>query len=235
MMIWFIFLLIGLFAAAGLGGYFRVVQSVHLNRRRVFGGFIILLVILTVMTAGREFDIFTQSVAIKATMILYSIAAGFFAGYGIKLIRLRGKAGALEYMYRSPWIDVAPNLVAAALFVFGIYRTGILSGGPFIGIGITSGVSLIAFAFLGWTVHIVPEFRLKGILLIDQYIKWDKLVTFDWISENTLRVEYFTKDRQISDFQTYVSEEDQSIIERILREKMEDYEEERRKNVRREA
>src|SRR5699024_11996546 len=124
------------------------------------------------------------------TMAFYLLAAGFFLGYGVQLIRLRSKAGDIEYMYRSPWIDLAPNLIAAALFVFGIYRTGILTGGLFTGISITSGISLITFGFLGWTLHIVPEFRLKGILLLDQYIEWEKLITFEWIAKNTLRVEY---------------------------------------------
>lgn len=230
-MIWFIFLLIGLFIAAGLAGYFRIIQVIHLNRRRVFGGFIILLVLLTVMTAGSRLDIFTKTFAIRVTMGLYSIAAGFFIGYGLKLIRLRSKAGKLKYMYRSPWIDLAPNLIAVALFAFGIYRTGLLSGGPFTGIGVTSGISLIGFAFLGWCVHIVPEFRLKGILLLDQYIEWKRLVTFEWTAENTLRVEYFTNQKKISEFRTYIPDEDKSIIERILEDKMDEYREERKATV----
>lgn len=231
MMIWFIFLLAALFIIAGLFGFFRIVQVVHLNRRRVFAGFLILLLLLTAMTAASWFGIFTQAFAIKATMVLYALAGGFFIGYGLKLILLRNKAGRVEYMYRSPWIDLAPNLIAAALFVFGIYRTGILTGGPFTGIGITSGVSLVAFAFLGWALHIVPEFRLKGILLLDQYIKWEKLVTFHWSSENILRIEYISGQKQISEFKTYIPVEDKTIIERILRDKMEDYEEERKKQL----
>lgn len=230
-MIWFIILLSALFIIAGLLGFFRVVQVSHLNRNRVLGGFFALLIILTAMTAASWLGIFTQAFAIKATMALYTIAAGFFIGYGIKLILLRSKSGPLEYMYRSPWIDLAPNLIAVALFVFGIYRTGILTGGPFTGIGITSGISLVAFAFLGWTLHIVPEFRFKGVLLLDQYIKWDRLVSFEWITENTLRVEYFTKSKKISEFRTFIPPEDQSIIERILRDKMDKYEEERKKLI----
>src|SRR5699024_783346 len=144
-MIWFILLLIIFFIAAALAGYFHVLELAHLNRRRVFGGLLILLIILTVMTAGSWLGIFTKSFAIKVTMVFYLLAAGFFTGYGVQLSRLRSKAEDIEYMYRSPWIDLAPSLVCAALFVFGIYRTGILTGGLFTGIGITSGISLMAF------------------------------------------------------------------------------------------
>lgn len=228
MMVWLIFLLIVLFIAATAAGFFQIIQLVHLNQKRVFGGLLLLLILLTVMTAASGLGIFTQSFAIKVTMVLYTLAAGFFTGFGIKLIRLRGKAGGLEYMYRSVWVDLAPNLIAAALFVFGIYRTGVLTGGLFTGINITSGISLVAFGFLGWTLHIVPEFRVKGILLLDQYIEWKKLITFEWIAENTLRVEYFTEDRQITEFKTYVPEDDQTLIERILRNKMDEYEESRK-------
>ncbi len=230
-MILFIILLCTLFIGGGVLGYFRVIHLGRLNRRRVFGAFLIALLLLTIITAASWFGIFTEAIAIKGTMSLYSLAAGFFTGYGIKLIKLRSTAGRLEYMYRSFWIDAAPNLAAAALFVFGVYRTGILSRDIFTGIGITSGISLISFAFLGWTIHIVPEFRMRGILLLDQYIKYEKMVTFEWIAENTLRIEYFTGGKQISEFRTYIPTEDQSIIERILREKMEDYEEERKKQL----
>ncbi len=224
----FITLLAALFIIGGLLGYFRIVQVTHLNRRRVSIAFLILLLLLTLMTVGNWLGIFTKSFAIRVTMALYTIAGGFFLGYGTKLIRLRSKAGRPGYMHRSAWIDLAPNLVSAALFVFGVYRTGVLFGGPFTGIGVTSGISLICFAYLGWTVHIIPEFRYKGILLLDQLIKWKKVVTFDWVSENTLRVEYVMEEKKLSEFKTYVPAEDHSIIERILREKMDEYEEERK-------
>ncbi len=230
-MILFISFLFVLFIAGGLLGYFRIVQVAHLNKSRVLAAFLTALTVLTLMSAASWLGIFTESIAIKITMSLYSLAAGFFIGYGIKLISLRSQAGKLEYMYRSFWIDVAPNLVAAGLFVFGVYRTGILFWDIFTGIGVTSGISLIAFAFLGWTIHIVPEFRFKGILLLDQYIHYEKLVTFEWIAENTLRVEYFIRGKQISEFKTYIPAEDQSVVERILREKMEDYKEERKKQL----
>lgn len=225
---WFIVVLSALFIAAGLAGYYRVIQIIHLNRKRVFGGFLILLFVLTLMTAASWFGIFTQNVAIRVTMAMYTIAAGFFVGYSAKMVQLRRKSSQLEYMYRSTWIDVAPNLVAVALFVFGIFRTGIITGGPFTGIGITSGISLISFALLGWTVHIIPEFRHKGILLLDQYIKWKKVVTFDWVSENTLRVEYVVQNGKLSEFRTYIPDEDKSIIERILREKIDENKEARK-------
>src|SRR5699024_9906073 len=112
MMIWFIILLFVLFIAAAVIGYFRIVQLAHLNGRRVFISLLILLILLTVMTAASWLGIFSPSFAIKVTMAFYLLAAGFFLGYGVQLIRLRSKAGDIEYMYRSPWIDLAPNLIA---------------------------------------------------------------------------------------------------------------------------
>lgn len=227
-MILFISFLALLFILAGFGGYLQLVRLEHLNRRRVFNIFVAALLFLTLMTAANWFGVITQSIAIKITMSLYCAAAGFFVGYGIKLISMRGVAGRIEYMYRSFWIDVAPNLISVALIVFGIYRTGILTWDLFTGIGITSGISLIGFGFFGCTVHIVPEFRSRGILLLDQNIEWEKVVTFSWVSKDILQVDYFTKSKQISEFKTYIPDEDQAIIERILKAKMTDNEESRR-------
>ncbi len=230
-MILFISFLGLLFFLGALGGYLRLVRLEHLNRKRVFNVFLAGLLFLTLMTAANWFGLITQSIAIKITMSLYCMAAGFFVGYGIKLISMRATAGQIEYMYRSFWIDVAPNLISVALIVFGIYRTGILTWNLFTGIGITSGISLIGFGFFGCTVHIVPEFRRHGILLLDQYLSWEKIVTYKWASENVLQVDYFNKSNQLSEFRTYIPPEDQSIIERILNEKMTENEEERKQEM----
>jgi hypothetical protein len=183
--------------------------------------------IITLMTVAHWLGIFTQQIAANITMGFYVIAAGFFSGYGIKLLSVRGKADSVEYMYRSFWTDIAPNIIAVILVAFGLYRTGIVTLGPFTGIGITSGISLVAFGFWGYTIRVVPEFRNKGLLFLDQYIPWQKLVTYQWIEEETIEIDYLTQDEKISSFSTYIPSEDHAIIERILNQKLIDYKEEK--------
>jgi hypothetical protein len=228
-MILFYLILSGIFLITGYLGYLRLLRLDHLNPNRVINGLLVIAVLLTLMSVGHWFGLFSQSLAVKITMSAYTVVAGFFLGSGIQLIRLRKKSGNLEYMYRSFWTDIAPNLISIALFVFGIYRIGFFHWSYFTGIGVTSGLSLIGFAFFGWTVRIIPEFRERGILLLDQFIEWKKVVAYGWVSEDTLQIDYYTESEQISEFKTYIPEEDQLIIERLLGNKLKEHEEERRK------
>jgi len=222
-------ILVCLFLVAVYLGYRRTLRIDHLNRSRVINTLLVAAVLLTVMGAGHWLGFFPQALAAKITMGAYSIATGFFLGYGTKLIRLRQTSGPLEYMYRSFWTDIAPNLISIALFVFGVFRTGLFRWTYFTGIGITSGLSLIGFAYMGWTVRIIPEFRKKGILLLDQFIEWKKVIAYRWISEETLQIDYYTDAGKISEFKTYIPPEDEIIIERLLGNKLKEHEEERRK------
>jgi hypothetical protein len=216
-----------IFALSAWLGYCRVFNLEHLNQRIIINSFLGMMGIITLMTVAHWLGIFTQQIAANITMGFYVIAAGFFSGYGIKLLSVRGKADSVEYMYRSFWTDIAPNIIAVILVAFGLYRTGIVTLGPFTGIGITSGISLVAFGFWGYTIRVVPEFRNKGLLFLDQYIPWQKLVTYQWIEEETIEIDYLTQDEKISSFSTYIPSEDHAIIERILNQKLIDYKEEK--------
>lgn len=227
-MLLFISLLVCLLIGSALIGFRQLLRLEHLNQSRVLNGLLIAAVILTIMSVAHLSGLFTQAIAAKVTMSLYTLAGGFFIGYGIKLISVRDSAGNIEYMHRSFWVDVAPNLIAVALFVFGIYRTGLLQWEFFTGIGITSGISLIGFGFWGWTVRVVPEFRTNGMLVLDKFIKWEHVVAYSWASEEILQIEYLNKSKKISEFRTYIPPEDQLIIERILGKKIKEYEEKRK-------
>jgi uncharacterized membrane protein len=209
-------------------GYRRTLRLDHLNQTRVINGLILAVVAITVLSLGHWLGFFSQSLASKIIMGAYSLASGFFLGYGLQLLLLRRRNGNLEYMYRSFWTDIAPNLIFIVLFAFGLFRTGLFRFTYFTGIEVTSGCSLLAFAFLGWTVHIVPEFRGKGILILDQFIEWKKVVSYRWISEETLQIDYYTDFNQISDFKTYIPSGDELIIERLLGRKMKEHEKERK-------
>lgn len=229
----FIYLLIGLLGLAFLLSFWTGFRSLlrfrHLSQRKVINGFILAMVVLTIMTAAHGMGYFAQETAAKFTMVLYSVAAGFFCGFAVKMVSFRREAKDLEYTYRSFLADTAPGLIAVMLIAFGIYRTGILTLGPFSGIGITSGLSLIGFGLFGLTIRIVPEFRFGGILILDQFVPWKKVIAYSWYTEDALKIEYLTSDNKFTDFTTYVPPDDQIIIERLLGKKLKEYEKERKK------
>lgn len=226
------FLLIGLlglaFALSLWLGYRRMIRLKHLNQRRVINGFIIAMIVLTLMSVGQWLELIPQDIAAKFTMMLYSMVAGFFSGFASKMVALRRDAKDMEYAYRSFWTEAAPNLIAVFVIAFGIYRTGIFTLGPYTGIGITSGLSLIGFGLFGLTMRIVPEFRYKGILILDQFVLWQRVVAYRWESENVLEIDYLTSDQQLTDFTTFIPPEDQLVIERLLGKKLKEHEHERK-------
>lgn len=212
-------------------GFRRFVRFEHLNQRRVLNAAIIGVLLLTALNAAHWLGYFSQAVAARTTMAIYIIAAGYLAGFGTKLIFLRNEAEVIEYKHRSFWADAAPNIIALLIVAFGIYRTGILTLGPFTGIGITSGLSLVFFGYWGWTISIVPEFRQKGILLLDQFVSWDRVVTYHWESEQVLLIEYYTLSGKLTDFSTFIPAEDQLLIERLLGKKLQEYEDQRKERM----
>ena len=201
-------------------GYRQVFRLEYLNQRLLINSFLAVMGILTLMTVAHWFGVFTQQAAAHLTMGIYTLAAGFFSGYGSKLLTIRKKADSVEYMYRSFWTDIAPNLIAILVVAFGVYRSGIIRWGPFTGIGITSGISLVAFGFWGWTIRVVPEFRSKGLLFLDQYIPWQQLVSYQWISEETIEIDYLNRNDTLTSFRTFIPSEDQLLIERLLNRKL---------------
>lgn len=211
-------------------GYRRVLRLQHLNERAVLNGFIAAVLILTLMTGAELLGFFSERVAANFTMGLYTMVAGFFCGFALKMVLLRGDAKDIEYVYRSFWTDAAPNLIAVLLIAFGIYRTSVLTVGPFTGIGTTSGMSLIGFGLFGMTMRIVPEFRFRGILILDQFVPWQKVVAYSWHDENALTIEYLTPDSKLTEFTTFIPPDDQVLVERLLSQKLKEHEQER-KNV----
>jgi hypothetical protein len=212
-------------------GYRRILRLQHLNQRRVINGFIGAMILLIAITAGQWFELISQHIAAHFTMFLYCLVAGFFSGFAVKMMSLKQLAKETKYVYRSFWTDAAPNIIALLIIVFGIYRTGILYFGPYTGIGITSGLSLLGFGFWGLTLKIVPEFRDKGILILDQYVNWEKVVAYRWESENVLLIEYYTTAEKLTDFTTYIPPEDELQIERLLAKKLKEYHQDRKEKM----
>ncbi|CAN5363842.1 hypothetical protein BH23BAC3_BH23BAC3_13970 [soil metagenome] len=189
------------------------------------------LIVFTAMMISFILDIIPQSAAAVIMAGLYILLAGFFAGYAWRLFRIRMEGGAILYQHRSFWVDHAPSLFAIALIVYGVFRTSVLGAQPVTAIRFTSGLSLICFGILGWTLKVVPEFRSKGILFLDQFIPWKKVLSWKWHNEDVVLVEYIVpeknSDKRIKQFVTSVPPEEQKEIETVLISKMNEYAEER--------
>jgi len=224
-----LYILLGLaFLLSFWAGFQRMVRLQHLTQRRVINGFISTMIILTLMTLAQWLGWLPQEISAEFTMILYALTAGFFSGFAVKMVVVKQRAQQTEYVYRSFWTEAAPTLLAILIVAFGLYRTGLFTFGPYTGIGISSGISLVGFGFWGFTVKIVLEFRQKGILILDQFVPWSNVVAYRWESENVLQIDYYTGDNKLTDFTTYIPSEDELAIERLLGRKLKEHEEERK-------
>lgn len=204
----------------------------RLSRENVLNSTLLVLVIFTIMMVAYATGFFPQSVAAPFMMALYSLIAGFFTGYGIRMIRSRSETGAILYQHRSFWIDHAPNLLAVGLILYGFFRMAVLTDQPITGIRLTSGLSLMAFGFFTWTLKAVPEFRSKGIILLDRQIPWASVISWSWQSEDVLAIEYMIgsgEERRIRQFATSIPQTERKEIEVILKSKMDEFDDERKK------
>ena len=228
-MYWLVAILGLAFALCFWVGFQRMIRLQNLTQQRIINGFIGAMVILSLMAVGQWLQLISQDISVKFTMLMYSAVSGFFFGFGVKMLALRKQLRDSEYIYRSFWTEAAPTIIALLIITFGMYRTGLLTFGPYTGVGVTSGLSLLGFGFLGLTVKIVPEFRRKGILILDQHVDWKKVVAYSWEREEVLRIDYYTESGELTDFSTYIPPDDQLIVERLLGKKLEEHKDERKK------
>lgn len=228
-----IFLLFGLLALlAGDRSSFSIDK---LSGTVLLNSLLAILIFFTILMLLHVIGLFPQSVAAPFMSLLYSSLAGFFTGYAIRLFRIRKKMGALLYQHRSFWTDHAPVLFSIILIIYGLFRTAILTEQAITEIRVTSGLSLMAFGFVIWVLKTVPEFRSKGILLLDREIEWQDVLSWSWKSETVIAVEYIPAGKDwnegIRQFLTSVPEEERKELETILKSKMDDYSEKRKKRL----
>lgn len=192
---------------------------------------LVILILFTVLMIAFIIGILPQSIAAPMMAGLYITLAGFFAGYAIRLYKIRSDGGSILYQNRSFWVDHAPNLLAIGLIIYGIYRTSVLNDLPVTGIRFSSGMSLICFGVLGWTIKVVPEFRSNGILFLDQFIPWKRVLSWRWHTDDVVLVEYIVSEKQsegrIKQFVTSVPPDEKKEIEMVLASKLEEYADER--------
>lgn len=205
----------------------------RLSKSGVLNAALAVLLIFTFLMILYALGLFPQSVAAPFMMALYTFIAGFFTGNANRLIHQRQKAGNTLYQQRSFWIDHAPNLLAVALIIYGIYRTSVFTPDPVTGLRVTSGISLMSFGFFTWTLKVVPEFRSKGIFFLDRFIHWKEVIAWRWKSETIIGIEFISSDKKsderIKEFFTSIPEDERKEIEIVLKSKMDEYSEERKK------
>lgn len=192
---------------------------------------LVVLVLFTALMMAFIAGIFPQSIAAPMMAGLYIFLAGFFAGYAFRLYKIRSDGGTILYQNRSFWVDHAPNLLAIGLIVYGIYRSSVLTDMPVTGIRFSSGMSLICFGILSWTLKVVPEFRSGGILFLDQFIPWKKVLSWRWHTDDVVLVEYIQSEKtgedRIKQFVTSVPPDEKKEIELVLTSKLEEFADER--------
>ena len=189
------------------------------------------LVLFTALMIAYIAGAFPQHVAAPVMAGLYITLAGFFAGYAYRIYKIRSDSGTILYQNRSFWVDHAPNLLAIGLILYGVYRTAVLTELPITGIRFSSGMSLICFGILSWTLKVVPEFRSKGILFLDQFVPWKRVLSWRWHTDEVVMIEYveankLSKDR-IKQFITSVPPDEKKEIELVLKSKLEEFADER--------
>jgi len=232
-MIYLYFLYLISAVAGGFAGYNSWVRIEKLNKHNLLNAILNALILFTFLMVAYLAGYFPQTVAAPFMAAVYSFLSGFFTGYAARMISLRTNTGAILYTHRSFWIDHAPNFLSLVIILFGLYRTALLTSEPVTDIRFTSGVSLICFGFLGWTVKLVPDFRSNGVLLFDKKIPWNQVISWHWHSENVLQIEYLSdigkKSEGVHEFLTSIPEDERLEIETILKSKMDEYKNERQK------
>lgn len=229
------FLMIFAAIAGSYAGYQPFIKFERLNKNNLLNGSLIIFSLFTLLIVLYNFGYFPQSVAAPFMTGVYSFLAGFFIGYATRLFHIRRGSGNVLYQYRSFWVDHAPTLLGIGLIIYGIFRTSLFTELPVTGIRLSSGISLMSFGFFTWTIKPIPEFRSKGILFLDKLIKWENVISWGWESEEVVTVDYITEQKiseeRLREFQTFVPVEDKKELEMVLKSKMDEYYDIRKKKL----
>ncbi len=205
----------------------------RLNKYILLNSILIVLLVFTCLMILYTMGLFPQNIAAAFMMGIYTLITGFFLGYTSRLWKLKKKGNRIIYQHRSFWIDHAPNILAIILILFGFYRTSLITDQVVTGIRLTSGISLMSFGVFTWFFKVVPEFRSRGILLLDRLIKWDNVISWNWNSDSALSIEYIVEDnlqnQRIREFTTSIPLDEKKEIEYLLESKIEEYSDERDK------
>lgn len=209
-------------ALAGLGlfiGYKRFFRLYHITAQRIGIFSIVALSMYSILLYLFKIEVMSEAIGGLIITGVYALVAGFFLGMATSQYQMRRAAGTITYVHRGFLADYAPAIIALALILFGVMRTSIFSFFPVTPIRLSSGLSFIAMGIWGMTLRPVPEFRIKGIVILDNLVPWKDFVSYTWYLENVLEVEY-KLNGTLHNFRTSVPEEDRPTIEKLLHTKM---------------
>lgn len=198
------------------GGFKRFFYLHQLSIRRLSIAMLITVTIYSLMLWLFKADILSEAVAGAITANVYAAVAGFFLGSSLEQYKRKRTSGDLMYLNRTFLSEYAPAILGIGLITFGIYRSAVFSEIPVTPIRVTSGVSIIAIGLWGFTLRVVPEFRSKGIILIDRLISWDNFLNYTWHTEEVIELE-FSENEEIKIFHAIIPPEDQVRFEDMIR------------------
>jgi len=218
-MIWIIITASVTLILSGYFGHQRLFYLHQLSLRRIGFSAVIALSVFSLLLVLFRLRIMSEGVGAAIITNTYASLAGFFGGSALNQYRTKASSGEILYAHRSFLTDHAAVIMAIGIILFGIYRSSLFNDLAITPIRVTSGLSFIAFGLWGMTLRLVPEFRSKGIIILDHVIKWDDFLNYSWFYEEVIEVEY-EEDETIRSFKTYIPPADQLEVEDLLRSKM---------------
>lgn len=218
-MLWIIISTVLVFLISLGLGYKKLLYLDEISPRSSLITLILSLALL--LFARYLFDIgwMPEQIAAATMAGTYASIAGFFMGSGIRHYQFKTSLGTIKYVNRALLTDLIPNVIALTLIIAGIARTSLLSELAVTPIRISSGLSMIAIGFFALTIRLIPEFRSKGIVILDRIIPWEDFVNYQWYGENVIEIEYEYQDKIMS-YRTVIPAEDHLKIEDLLAKKM---------------
>lgn len=188
------------------------------GRKFLLAGTFALLLFL-VLRFLNDLGYFPESLAAGFITSVYSSISGFFIGAAFDQYKMKKALGDIEYVNTAFISDLLPNLIALTLIILGIARTSIFDSLPITPIRMASGLSLIGIGIYAITLKITPEFRKKGMVILDREIPWKDLISYKWYQEEVIELE-FEYEETIRIHRSVVAIEDEKEVEQILAKKM---------------
>ena len=218
-MLWIIIFSILAFIITLFVGFKKLLHLDQVTPRSSATGAIIVLFLFLILRMLYDMGYFHEVLAVAFMSSMYASVSGFLIGSAIKQFRIKSGFKEIQYVNRSFLIDILPNVIALTLIIAGIARTSLLSDLNITPIRITSGLSMIALGFFGITLRLIPEFRRKGLIILDRSIEWNDVLAYRWYSDEVLEID-FEFEGVIKGYQTIIPPEDHLKVETLLATKM---------------
>lgn len=200
-------------------GYLKIIHFQNLNRKSLTYFLLLATVIITILRVLHLIGLFPENIAGATMTAFYSSVSGFLFGGGISNYIKKREFGKTLYRNRNFTTDILPVILGISLLLMGVYRMSIFSDVAVTPIRLSSGLSILMLGIWVLTIQAVPEFRDNGFILIDRFIPWSDLVSYEWYDEQTIRLEYKLNE-EIQLFGTKIPAEDQLELEKLLNQKI---------------